>query len=104
VRAFNNETLAPIDRNVRRIANGAASAFGATTEVDFRVVALPLVNGAAEAGFIADAAAELVGASHVDRDSALIMASEDFSYMFNSTPGAYIPHRQRRRAGRLPGS
>jgi amidohydrolase len=90
VRAFDNETLALIERNMRRIASGVASGFGATAEVGFRVVALPLVNDAAESGFIADAAAEIVGASNVDRDSALIMASEDFSYMLNCTPGAYI--------------
>jgi amidohydrolase len=90
VRAFDNETLALIERNMRRMASGVASGFGATAEVGFRVVALPLVNDAAETGFIADAAAELVGAGNVDRDSALIMASEDFSYMLNCTPGAYI--------------
>jgi len=90
VRAFDNENLALIEHNMRRIASGVASGFGATAEVGFRVVALPLVNDAAESGFMADAAAELVGADNVDRDSALIMASEDFSYMLNCTPGAYI--------------
>ena len=49
-----------------------------------------LVNDAAEADFIAEAAAELVGADHVDRNSTLVMASEDFSYMLNRSPGAYI--------------
>jgi amidohydrolase len=90
VRAFDNENLALIEHNMRRIASGVASGFGATAEVGFRVVALPLVNDAAESGFMADAAAELVGADNVDRDSALIMASEDFSYMLNCTPNAYI--------------
>jgi len=90
VRAFDNETLALIERNMRRIAGGLAGGFGATAQVDFRVVALPLVNDAGETGFIADAAGELVGADNVDRESALIMASEDFSYMLNCAPGAYI--------------
>ena len=73
-----------------RIASGVASGFGATAEVDFRVVALPLINHATETVFIADAASELVGLDNVDRDSALVMASEDFSYMLNHSPGAYI--------------
>jgi len=90
VRAFDNENLALIEHNMRRIASGVARGFGATAEVGFRVVALPLVNDPAESGFIADAAAELVGASNVDCDSALIMASEDFSYMLDCAPGAYI--------------
>ncbi len=90
VRAFDNETLALIEHNMRRIVKGVAGGFGATAEIDFRVVALPLVNDAAEAGFMAETATELVGAGNVDRHSTLIMASEDFSYMLNCTPGAYI--------------
>jgi hippurate hydrolase len=90
VRAFDNETLALIERNMRRIAGGVAGGFGATAEVDFRIVALPLINDATEAAFIAEAATELVGADNVDRNSTLVMASEDFSYMLNRSPGAYI--------------
>ncbi|HKM71488.1 MAG TPA: M20 aminoacylase family protein [Stellaceae bacterium] len=90
VRAFNDETLALIERNMGRIASGVAAGFGATAELDFRIVALPLVNDPSEAAFIADAAAELVGADNVDRNSALVMASEDFSYMLKRSPGAYI--------------
>jgi len=90
VRAFNDETLALIERNMGRIASGVAAGFGATAELDFRIVALPLVNDPSEAAFIADAATELVGADNVDRNSALVMASEDFSYMLKRSPGAYI--------------
>jgi len=90
VRAFNDETLALIERNMGRIASGVAAGFGATAELDFRIVALPLVDDPSEAAFIADAATELVGADNVDRNSALVMASEDFSYMLKRSPGAYI--------------
>jgi amidohydrolase len=90
VRAFNDETLALIERNMGRIASGVAAGLGATAELDFRIVALPLVNDQTEAAFIAAAAAELVGADNVDRNSALVMASEDFSYMLKHAPGAYI--------------
>jgi hippurate hydrolase len=90
VRAFDNEILALIERNMRQIATGVAGGFGATAEVDFRIVALPLINDAAETTFIAETAAELVGVDNVDRNSALVMASEDFSYMLNRLPGAYI--------------
>jgi len=90
VRAFENETLALIEQNMRRMANGVAAGFGATAEVDFRVVAIPLINDPTEAAFLAEAAAELVGAGNVDRNGTLVMASEDFSYMLNHSPGAYI--------------
>jgi amidohydrolase len=90
VRAFESSTLTLIEQNMRRIASGVAAGFGATAELDFRSLFPPLVNDAAEAAFIADAAAELVGPENVDRNGHLVMASEDFSYMLNRRPGAYI--------------
>jgi hippurate hydrolase len=89
-RAFAAETLRLIEDNMRRIASGVASGFGAAAELDFRILFPPLVNDAAEAEFIADTATELVGADNVNRDGNLVMASEDFSYMLNRRPGAYI--------------
>jgi amidohydrolase len=89
-RCFSRETMALIEQNMRRIASGVAGGFAATAELDFRVIFPPLVNDAAEAGFIADVAAELVGADNVNREGGLVMASEDFSYMLERRPGAYI--------------
>ena len=90
VRCFSRETMALIERNMRRIASGVASGFGATAELDFRVIFPPLVNDETEARFIADVAADLVGADNVNREGGLVMASEDFSYMLECRPGAYI--------------
>ena len=89
-RAFSAETLGMIEENMQRIATGVASGFGATAELDFRIVFPPLINDASEAAFIADVAAELVGADNVNPNAGLVMASEDFSFMLNSRPGAYI--------------
>src|ERR1700686_603939 len=50
-RAFSNETLALLERNMARIASGVASGFGATALLDFRRGFAPVVNDAAEAGF-----------------------------------------------------
>jgi amidohydrolase len=89
-RCFSRETMMMVEHNMRRIASGVAEGFGATAEVDFRVIFPALVNDAAETAFIADAAAELVGADNVNREAGLVMASEDFSYMLEQRPGAYI--------------
>jgi len=102
-RAFSAETLGMIEENMQRIATGVASGFGATAELDFRIVFPPLINDASEAAFIADVAAELVGADNVNPNAGLVMASEDFSFMLNSRPGAYIRIGNWRQAGRLPG-
>jgi amidohydrolase len=90
VRAFSRDTMALIEANMRRIATGVAEAFGAAATLDFRIVFPPLVNDPAETKFVADTAAELVGAENVNRNGNLVMASEDFSFMLNTCPGAYI--------------
>jgi amidohydrolase len=90
VRTFRNETMKLAEDNMKRIATGVAAAFGATATVDFRRLFAPLVNDAAEAAVFADVAADLVGEQNVDRNRTLIMASEDFSFMLEKRPGAYI--------------
>ena len=90
VRCFSRETMTMIEYNMRRIATGVAGGFGATAELDFRPIFPPLVNDEIEARFIADVAAELVGDDNVNRAGGLVMASEDFSYMLEKRPGAYI--------------
>jgi hippurate hydrolase len=89
-RCFSRETMGLIETNMRRIASGVAGALGAAAELDFRLIFPPLVNEAAETGFIADVAAGLVGEGNVNREGGLVMASEDFSYMLEKRPGAYI--------------
>ncbi|MGC2523934.1 MAG: M20 aminoacylase family protein [Stellaceae bacterium] len=89
-RCFSRETMTLIEHNMRRIAAGVAGGFGATAELDFRIIFPPLVNDEAETRFVADVAADLVGPDNVNRDGNLVMASEDFSYMLEQRPGAYI--------------
>src|SRR5471030_1146220 len=90
VRAFSRDLMAMIETSMRRIAKGVAEAFGATAEVDFRFLFAPTVNDAKEADFAAGICASLVGAQNVERNPALIMASEDFSFMLERVPGCFI--------------
>ena len=89
-RAFTREVLELIETNMRRVARGTAEAFGATAEVDFRVIFAPTVNDAQEAEFAAGVCTELVGAENVNRNPNLIVASEDFSFMLEKVPGCYF--------------
>jgi amidohydrolase len=90
VRTMKRETMVLVEQGMRRIASGVASGFGATAEVDFRLIFAPLVNHEAEFQAIADAAAELVGDANVNRQQAPAQASEDFAFMLEQVPGAYI--------------
>jgi hippurate hydrolase len=90
VRTFKNATMDLVAENMKRIASGVAAAFGATASVDFRKLFAPLVNDAEQTAEFADVAAGIVGNENVDRERDLIMASEDFSFMLEARPGAYI--------------
>ena len=89
-RTFSNDTMKQIEDGMRRTATGVAAAFGATANVEFPDVFAPLVNDPDETKFIADVAADLVGEANVDRNRSLITAAEDFAYMLEACPGAFI--------------
>jgi amidohydrolase len=90
VRCFSDAVMSLVETNMRRVAESVAAGFGATAELDFRLLFPPLVNHADETQFIADCAAEMVGDANVNRNGPVTMASEDYAYMLRSVPGAYI--------------
>ena len=90
VRCFRKDAMAMVEQRMRGLAEGVAAGFGATASLDFRVLFPPLVNHADETRFIADCAADIVGEDNVNRQGPLTMASEDFSYLLERVPGAYI--------------
>jgi hippurate hydrolase len=90
VRTMKRETMEMIEHNMRRLTTSVAAGFGAEATLDFRLIFAPLVNDANEASAYADAAVELVGEQNVERDAPAVMGSEDFSFMMEQVPGAYI--------------
>jgi amidohydrolase len=89
-RTFSNEVMSQLQENLTNIAKGVAMGMGAEVDVDFRVVFPPLINNDDEIQFAGDVAADLVGEENVNRMNSRINASEDFSYMSNVVPGAYV--------------
>ncbi|MFN3447752.1 MAG: M20 aminoacylase family protein [Roseococcus sp.] len=90
VRAFSNEIMALVENRMRAISEGVAAGLGGGAALDFRVITTPLVNDAMEAVALGDAAAALVGEGHVHRDFPAVMGGEDFAFMLERCPGAYI--------------
>jgi hippurate hydrolase len=90
VRAMKRETLELIEAGLKRVSHGVASGLGAEVEVDFRLIFAPLINAPASVATIADTASELVGEVNVERDKPPAPASEDFSFMLEKVPGAFI--------------
>jgi amidohydrolase len=89
-RAFRQDTMDLIETHMTRIAEGVAAGFGAVATVDFRKIFAPLVNNPEETQIFGDAAAELVGEANLDRAKPPGMGSEDFAFMMEKVPGAYI--------------
>ncbi|WPB85596.1 M20 aminoacylase family protein [Sediminicoccus rosea] len=90
VRAFSNEIMKLVEDRMRAISEGVATGLGGSAVLDFRVITTPLVNDAMEAVALGDAAASLVGEGHVKREFPAVMGGEDFAYMLEKCPGAYI--------------
>ncbi len=89
-RTMKHETMALLEAEMRRLAEGVAGGFGARAEVDFRVLFAPLVNDARETEAIVAAASRVAGAQRVEAQGPQTMASEDFSFMLEKVPGAFI--------------
>ena len=90
IRAFRKETMALIKERIETISKGIAQTLGGKAEPDVRIAFPPLVNDKDAVKFIADVAAEIVGEENMNREGPYVMASEDFSYMLEKVPGAFI--------------
>ncbi len=89
-RTFKTETMALIETTMKRIATNVAEAFGATADVDFRYLFAPTINDPDRTVELLAAAAGVVGEANVNGQGPAVMASEDFSFMMEAVPGAYI--------------
>jgi amidohydrolase len=90
VRTMNRATMNTIEASIKRVSTGIGSTFGAKVDVDFRLIFAPLINDHQSTVDFADAAAELVGETNVDRAKPPVAGSEDFSFMLEKVRGAYI--------------
>ena len=79
-----------IESTMERIVSGICAAHGASYEFSYRRNFVPTINTPAEADIAAGAARLVVGPENVVGDSRPVMASEDFGYMLQDRPGAYL--------------
>jgi len=89
-RFFTREIGGQIEEGLKRVAEGVAAGFGATASLDWRLIFAPTVNDAEQAGVFAAAMEDLVGPDAIRRDTPPGMGSEDFSFMMEKVPGAYV--------------
>ena len=89
-RMFKPKVQDAVEAAIRRIAEGTAAALGAGVELRYERRYPPTINSPAETETAAAIAAEIVGDGNVDRDLQPTMGSEDFAFMLQVKPGAYI--------------
>ena len=89
-RFFSEKARVQIESGLQRVAEGVAAGFGATARLDFRLIFAPTINAPEQTERFAAAAAELVGEEKVTRTNQPGMGSEDFSFMMQQVPGAYL--------------
>ena len=102
VRTYDAAVQDHIEARLRSLCEGVAAGFGATVQVDYERVYPATVKTVAEARFAGAVAAELVGPDKVWRDMQPSMGGEDFSFMLQVLPGAYIRVGQGRTDGPGP--
>jgi len=79
-----------IEHTMERIVSGICAAHGASFEFSYRRNFVPTINTPDEAQIAASVAGTVVGAENVVGNSRPVMASEDFGYMLQARPGAYL--------------
>jgi hippurate hydrolase len=79
-----------LEKRLREVVEGCARLYGAKAKFTYRRGYPVLSNHEREVGFAAAVAAEVAGKPNVDTDVAPVMGAEDFAYMLEARPGAFI--------------
>ncbi|MBB4124207.1 M20 aminoacylase family protein [Martelella radicis] len=90
VRSFSPENRDLAERRIKAIAEMTALSHGGVASVTYTRNYPPTVNHPEETGHAIAAASSIAGEAAVDTDFAPWTAAEDFSYMLESRPGAFI--------------
>ncbi|MDE4276228.1 M20 family metallopeptidase [Phaeobacter gallaeciensis] len=90
VRTFDPEVQDMVMRRMEEIVAGQAVSYGVEATLDYEVGYPATINDADKADFAVGVAREIVGEDRVVPDATRDMGAEDFSYMLNARPGAYL--------------
>jgi hippurate hydrolase len=89
-RAFKSNVQDHMETEIRRITDGIASAFCINAKVHYERRYPPTINDANETNLTVEVAQELVGEDFVSLDKDPMMGAEDFAFMLEEKPGAYM--------------
>jgi hippurate hydrolase len=90
VRSFRPATRDLAERRLKEIVTKVAEAFGCSSEIQYTRGYPATVNSAREAQFAARVGERVFGKGNVITEHEPTMGGEDFSYMLQARPGAYV--------------
>ena len=90
VRTLSADVRDLAERRMGEICASIGPAFGAQITLDYKRGYPVTVNHAKQTEFAAEVAREVAGETMVDANVAPIMGAEDFSYMLEARPGAFV--------------
>ncbi len=90
VRTFEKDVQALVMRRMEAIVAGHAASFDVEARLNYEKGYPATVNHAAETAFAAEVARDVVGAENVLDNTGREMGAEDFAYMLEARPGAYL--------------
>jgi len=79
-----------LEERLHAVIEGTAQLYGATAKLTYKRDYPVLRNHERETSFAASVASEVVGDSHVNTAMVPVMGAEDFSFMLEERPGAFI--------------
>ena len=90
VRTFDKDVQALIHRRMEEIVAGQAASYGVEAVLDYEVGYPATINSPEQTRFATRVAEEVAGAEAVNGAFAKVAGSEDFAYMLEERPGAYL--------------
>ena len=89
-RSLTPEVRDLLEKRLHEVVTGTAQLHGATAKLTYKRDYPVTRNHARQAEFAASVASQVVGTERVDNDVAPVMGAEDFSFMLEARPGAFI--------------
>jgi hippurate hydrolase len=90
VRTLDPKVRDLVERRIGEVADSIARAYGGSAETIYTRMYPVTVNHAREAAVAAEVARDVVGAERVDDRMVPMMGAEDFSFMLEARPGAFV--------------
>jgi hippurate hydrolase len=89
-RSLTAEVRELLQKRIGEVVEGTARTYGASAKITYTNGYPVVVNHERQTAFAADVAREIAGKDKVDVDVPPVMGAEDFAFMLNERPGAFI--------------